>query len=272
MDVFRLFRFSHVTVCVLVAASFAQQPTPDSAKTEVLWHEVRAVSPTMVVLPSGFDASKSYPLVVALHGYGSTSEAFSHIAPPLTRAGFIVALPESPYAILVDGQIGYDWTLHSQHDRALSKQVTSLTVADQIPAVIAQVREKYPIDRVYVLGFSQGSVLALLAGVFESAEIDAVVAFGLPTFRTSWFPGQTLAKGADVRVLLVHGTQDVIASAPISREARDALATAGYKVELRSFTGAHGVPSDEVGYAAEWLSKVPRRAADTLDKNDSTNH
>ena len=106
-----------------------------STQQEVLWHETTAVAPTRVFFPPEFDAGRAHTLVIALHGYGSSAEDFARIAHELTAAGFLVALPESPYAFLVEGRLGFDWTLFHIGDDALSNRATLPLMLEYLPAV-----------------------------------------------------------------------------------------------------------------------------------------
>lgn len=44
-------------------------------------------------------AFRAYPAVIALHGFGGSSEKFDRIGRAFAQAGFIAVLPEAPYPL-----------------------------------------------------------------------------------------------------------------------------------------------------------------------------
>ena len=231
-----------------------QQPAPAPAG-EVLWHEAKALLPTIVVAPPDHDPARPTTLVLGLHGYGGTAEEFAWIADVLAERGFLVALPESPYPMLVGGEVGYDWMLTRTDDEPLEVRAATLAMREHLPAVVRDLRQRHAIDRVYTLGFSQGAALALLTAVHEPELFDGVVSFGIPLFDAGWFSSDTLELGHGLRVLLVHGEQDERAPFAASQDAHAALEAAGYDVTLVPFEGRHHIPEQPLRRAATWMGE-----------------
>lgn len=229
-----------------------QQARP-AARQEVLWNEVESLVPTPLFFPDGFDAGEPRTLIVALHGYGSSAEAFSRVGEQLAAAGFLVAVPQAPYAFVTEGRLGFDWTLHHLDDDVLSDRATLPLVWQFLPALVRDLGERYSVDRVYALGFSQGAVLAMATSINNHDVFDGVVSFGLPDFRPGWFPGDAFAAGREVDVLLVHGDADDRVPFAVSEAARDRLVAAGYDVTLYSFSGGHSVPDEQLARVAQWI-------------------
>jgi phospholipase/carboxylesterase len=192
--------------------------------------------------------------VVALHGYGSSAEIFQRVGDRLAESGLLVALLEAPYAFQEDGQLGYDWTLYNKGaDDALDQRAIRLLCTEFIPRAVRAVKDRYAVDRVYLLGFSQGAFVSLIVAIHNSEMFDGVVSFGLPAYETSWFDVAALEKGRRVRILLLHGSRDEIASPLISDSARDHLIAAKYPLTYRRFNGQHTVPDDQADVAARWI-------------------
>jgi phospholipase/carboxylesterase len=227
-----------------------------SASTDVvtLWHEAKALVPTQVILPPDFDSEVPHSLIIALHGYGSSAEAFANHTRPFTRSGYILAVPEAAYAMLDgEGKLVYDWWLYQMPDREeLHQRAIQSLVNDHLPAVIRDLRQRYRIDQVYILGFSQGAMTAYLAGICQPALFDGIVAFGGMT-RKEWYPGDTLAQGQHVPVLILHGKSDTRMPFSEGERARDLLMKGGYDVTFRPFSGGHTVPSNEFDFVVAWL-------------------
>lgn len=231
----------------------AAQESQSAGRQEVIWHEVESLVPTPLFFPVGFDAEDPHTLIVALHGYGSSAEAFGRVGEQLAAHGFLVALPQAPYAFLVEGRVGFDWTLHHLDDDALANRATLPLVESFLPDLARDIGARYSIDRVYALGFSQGAVLAMATSIINHDVFDGVVSFGLPDLRSGWFPGDAFAAGRGVDVLLLHGDADDRVPFAVSSDARDRLTAAGYDVTLHSFRGGHSVLDEQLDYVARWI-------------------
>ena len=243
-----------LVLLVLSASTVCAQDRPASApETVTLWHEAKALFPTQVMLPEDFDPEEPHTLVLALHGYASTAEAFRRVAAPFVENGYVVALPEAAYAVLVDGRLGYDWWLYQMpENQAMHFRALQPLVYDHLPAVVNDLRERYRIDAVYVLGFSQGALTAFLLGVYQHALFDGIVGFG-GLALAEWYEGDVLAEGRDVRVLIVHGEADAKVAFADGERTRDLFAEHGYDVTFRAFDGGHLVPLDQLDFVADWI-------------------
>jgi predicted esterase len=259
-----MYRWTVASVVILLSLTSPAAQEQDAtdatatspAKTELLWHEAKVLIPTQVFFPPEFEAKRARTLIVALHGIGGTAEEFHRIAEAFAAEGFMVAVAQAAYPMLTQGKIGYDWSLLHRGDFALIKRATELASSNQLPTVVTDLRKRYRIDRVYILGFSQGALLAMVTGLYNSGLFDGVVSFGPPAFDTSWFTGNILAASSGVRILLVHGQEDQSARFAVSEHARDSLKDAGYDVTFRPFAGGHTVPNDQLDFVVKWMRNI----------------
>jgi predicted esterase len=237
----------------------------DSSYT-LLWHEAPALFPVIVETPADYDSTEVYPAIVALHGFGSSSEAFRRIAPVFTNAGFIVVFPEAPYKVPIDEPGDHiSWGLNTwtppplTDDPAIDTRSVELMVLEHIPAAIKRVEEEYKVGTKYILGFSQGAIYAFVTGFYNRDKFDGIIAFGLsgmPSIR-DWLAqrGDSISDGNSLPVLLVSGTEDKMAPHSESEIALELLKQEGYDVTLLSFVGGHAVRDEELEKAAEWLNQ-----------------
>lgn len=232
--------------------------TSSSAGPGLIWHEAPTLTPIRVVLPVQFQAQVSRTLIVALHGYGASAVQFEGVAKQLAADGFLVALPEATYPLIAGRANGFDWTLNQQGDPQLRARATRLLVRS-LPTTVAEIRKRFTVDRVVLLGFSQGALVAMLAGLYDNSAFDGVVTFGLPAFDPGWMALDKAAPATRVRVLLFHGAQDKVAPVAISLQARDHLAGAGFDVVYKPFKGGHAVSGHQLAEVARWIREPDRR-------------
>ncbi|CAN5427137.1 hypothetical protein BH11ARM1_BH11ARM1_08140 [soil metagenome] len=154
-----------------------------------------------LTVPKGYDGTKSVPLVVLLHGWGSNSsqiEDYTGFGAKAQSEGFILATPDG-LGQTPGWNVGYlDLSGQKQDDAAL------------VGAIIDKVQGEVTVDakRIFVVGHSNGAMLANLVGARFSGKVAAIGSvagtIGLPTGPNRLIPDPT----QPISVILVHGTAD----------------------------------------------------------------
>ncbi len=263
-----------LTLAPLTACSaMGQQDRTGERRSEpvLLWHKASALFPIRVHLPEGFDSTQTYPAVIALHGYGGSSERFDRVARAFAQAGFLTVVPEGPYPVpMADADRHSTWELSTwlsdlglgpdlTDDPAIEAQSIKITGFEFLPSVIDRIQEQYRVGPLYAFGFSLGGVYALGGGFYNRDRFEAIIAFGtgsgiereLFTMR-----GGRLEDGSHLKVRLVLGRSDRFVPFSEAERLRDLLKEAGYDVTLDAFDGGHEVPDDALGRAVTWLRKL----------------
>ncbi|MGH9072094.1 MAG: alpha/beta hydrolase family esterase [Acidimicrobiales bacterium] len=160
----------------------------------------------VVHIPSGYSGSTQVPLVLNMHGSGSTAveqEEFTGMDATADAHGFIVAYPQG---IIPDGS-GFDWNVPGEPlvggaavPAGSPDDVTFLT------QVVTVMEQRYCVnpDRVYATGFSGGARMASQLACDSSSTFAAVAPVsGLrrPTPCPTTRP---------VPVMAFHGTADPV--------------------------------------------------------------
>jgi polyhydroxybutyrate depolymerase len=151
-------------------------------------------------LPSNYQAGKTYPLVLAFHGGGGTSNSmkkltgFNRVA---DQAGFIVAYPA--------GYQGY-WADGRPESPAAQQGIDDVGFVSQLVDTLVQ---EYGVDpkRVYATGISNGGNFSQRLGCELANQITAiaVVAAGMPSNLAD-----TCQPARPVPMTLIFGTDDPI--------------------------------------------------------------
>ena len=241
-------------VGITVLLSAAALVTEAEAEERTFWHRTTVLTPTTLVLPDSMSTGTQVPLVIGLHGWGSSAESFKYLGETFAERGVVFAAPESAYPVLFDdGNMGYDWTLSYLGSQEVRARAVEILTTEQIPGLIEYLKSQYPIGPVYLLGFSQGASVAFSVGIRNPALIHGVVSFGLPSLRTERFSQEVLDAGKDLRVMILHGRSDQRTPFRASERARDFLTEAGYSVTFKAFQGGHTVPVDMLTPVLEWI-------------------
>jgi phospholipase/carboxylesterase len=209
--------------------------------------ECPALQPCQVILPEDFDPEESHTLVIGLHGAGDSAGRFARLSASFGENDFIYAAPQAPYA--VPGTAGYVWFGADQVEGDEVNTQSLDLVVEYLDNVIEQMKSSYDIDRVYLIGFSQGAAMSYLAGISRPDEIDGIVVFG-GWLDPRWFTDEELAAASGLRVFIAHGNED---NFELAQQSLETLAQAGYEVDFNEFPGGHFIHLDTLHEAVEWM-------------------
>lgn len=216
--------------------------------------------PYWLHLPPSWKVGKRCFLVIALHGNGGNESNFRHLASLFDIEDLMLAVPQGLYVHPQDG-IGrsrqYTFGLPS-HDRSMWKKADMAT-SDAVAELAREIGRLYPVDKVYLMGFSEGGVYAYQTVILNPRLFHGALVFGarLPDLDrpSSTIDRQRLQAGAGVPVFIAHGERDSVVSVDSARLAEKALKTAGYTVTLHTFDGEHGIPADVLRSGLRWIRK-----------------
>jgi phospholipase/carboxylesterase len=193
-------------------------------------------------------------LVVFLHGVGSRGTDLLPLAQGWRQSlpATAFAAPDGPFAC---GGLGRQWFSVSGVTEANRPQrIVAARPAfdDVLSAAIAQRELLDHLDRVVLVGFSQGSIMALDAIVSGRWPVAAVVAYSGRLASPRPF-----APAGSTQVLLVHGTADPVIPAENSTEAAATLRELGFHTDSRILPGAgHTITAQGAQLGVEFIAKV----------------
>jgi phospholipase/carboxylesterase len=198
-------------------------------------------------------AAKS--LVVFLHGVGSRGADLMPIAqvlrPALQQAAF--AAPDGPFAFDGGGP-GRQWfSVSGVTEANRSQRIVAARAAfdDVVRDAIEQHGLAASLDRVVLVGFSQGSIMALDAIVSGRWPVGAVVAYsGRLASPRPFVRGST-------QVLLVHGGADPVIPAVNSTQTAAALRETGFDAHTHILPGVgHTITAQGAQLGADFVAKA----------------
>jgi phospholipase/carboxylesterase len=201
--------------------------------------------------------SKRPPVLILLHGYGSSeSDLFSfgsRLDSRFLTFSLRGPLPQGqgycwfPIQFRQKGELGYDYN-------------AAATSRDKILSFISNACLAYGADstQVFVLGFSQGAIMAYELACYAPGRIKGVVALsGRMMTETCSSKRDPLIK--KVRFFIAHGTDDGVVNYNGSRSADSLLrAMKVPSVTFRSYKMGHTIVPDELEDLRAWLhANVP---------------
>ena len=192
-------------------------------------------------------------IVVLLHGYGADGSDLidlgRHWAQVLPDALFVS--PNAPHPC---GQnpYGYEW-FPLQIDRIQGRIEGARDAAPAIVELLADLWDQTGLSaaQTWLVGFSQGAMMALHVGTGMDQPLAGIVAFSGAFIASDAFMAGAVAHPP---VALIHGDSDQVVDPALSREAAEALTQAGFEVSLHISKGvAHGISPDGLDVASAFL-------------------
>ena len=194
-------------------------------------------------------------LVVFLHGYGADGNDLIALgrewAPLLPNAAFVSPNAPEPCAMAPMGRQWFDLSMGDM-------SIIAAGVKRATPALNAFLnaelnRQGLTADSLALVGFSQGTMMALAVGLTRAARPRAIVGYSgaLATVEDLPPPGQGPA------ILLVHGDMDEVIPVEALTMAREALGQAGLSVQWHISRGiGHGIDADGLRLGGDFLKRA----------------
>jgi phospholipase/carboxylesterase len=200
------------------------------------------------------------PVVLILHGLGTNANDLLPLCEELHLPPCRYVLPDAPLHLPGYDQGAYAWYDFQTNDR---KQIEDsrdylFKVMDSFakdPNGGAALGGKEGARPLILVGFSEGGVMALEAGLNYKGEIAAIVSMSgyIPD------PSATLTDAKapfGTPILLIHGIKDGVVPVEGSRHATQLLKRKGYKPILRLFPMTHTITTESLGEASKFIQGV----------------
>jgi phospholipase/carboxylesterase len=205
-------------------------------------------------------AESAVATVILLHGLGADGWDF---VPIVEELGLPPALPVRfvfPHAPLRPVTVNAGYVMRAWYDiRSFTPEgrADAAGLAESVEQVNAylqtEIARGIAASRIVLAGFSQGSAVALSAGLRHPGRLAGLLA--LSTYLP--FPERLVAEkssaNADVPILMCHGRMDPVVHLAMGTEARDVLEAQGYAVEWHEYPMQHEVCAEELVEVGRWL-------------------
>jgi len=192
-------------------------------------------------------------LVVFLHGYGADGNDLIGLAPVLgpLMPDVVFHAPNAPQPC-EGNPFGYQWFPVSRLDPTLAL-AGARSAAPDIDAFLDEKMAEHGLDesRTCLVGFSQGTMMALHVGLRRARPLAGIVGF------SGMLAGPEILKD-EIRsrppILLAHGDSDEMLPHVLSERAAEVLRQNGVEVAVHIAQGVgHGINDSALSHAARFL-------------------
>jgi phospholipase/carboxylesterase len=188
--------------------------------------------------------------IILLHGVGSNESDLFSFADKLPRDFYVIA-PRAQFSL---GAGRYAWyNVDFSTGQPVFDKAQEISSREVIRKFIAQVKQKYQVDEVYLGGFSQGAIMSFSVGLTNPKEVKGIISLSgrlLVEIRP------TIIKNDDVqqlKVFLAHGVLDNTLRVQFAREAKLYLDNLGVQLSYHEYDMGHQINEVELKDLNDWL-------------------
>lgn len=197
--------------------------------------------------PKQIQENKVYPALFLIHGRGSNEQNMFDFVAGLEEEFFIFSvrghIPQPP------GYAFFTFKVYGYPDREGFDEGVKL-----ITRFIDYAVKEYPLDahHLYLLGFSQGSVLSNTLALTMGNRIKGIVSLSgyIPVFVKEEYDKKSVA---GLSVFISHGLEDPVLPYEWGESARDYFIDADAVVTFHSYSCGHTVSLENQMDYTEWL-------------------
>lgn len=214
-----------------------------------------------VHVPPGYQEDEPAPLLVLLHGYGTTGQiqsAYLGLEEAVDEAGMLYVHPDG-----VTNKI--DKQYWNATDACCGPRTGAPDDSAYLAAVIAQVKDDYNVDprRVFLVGHSNGGFMSYRMSCDHADEIAAIVSLEAATFADP----KDCAPSEPVAILEVHGTGDRTIRYDGGEIAGRAYPSATTTVETwAAYNGCSTTPGTAEPATRDIVADLPSATVTTYDR------
>ncbi|NBO92388.1 MAG: hypothetical protein EBV06_08780 [Planctomycetia bacterium] len=201
--------------------------------------------PLRTFLPRGYEPSYPYPLIVFLHGKGSSEEQILRLAPRVSRRNYICIAPRGPHVVGPDreGKITYSWGNDTEEPM----------FEDYVFRAIEQTCRSYHVhtERIFLAGFREGASLAYRLALQHPDKFGGIISLNGSMPRRG--PLLRLQDVRGLKVMIGHGIANSVVPLSLAKQDYRLFYAAGMSVRMTTYPTTHRIHVDMLRDVDQWL-------------------
>ena len=194
------------------------------------------------------------PLLILLHGIGADENDLFGLASFLDERFFIASV-QAPFTLPYGGYAWFELILEPNKPMGYNAnqfEQSRQMIFEFIDAIIAE--HDLDADRVYLCGFSQGSMMSMSCLLQNPKKFAGVVAMSGRAI-TEMIPADSNSDDfKDFPVLVTHGIYDPVLPIENGRATKELLSRLPVELEYKEYPMAHEISQESLRDVTDWLS------------------
>ena len=195
------------------------------------------------------------PLMIMLHGYGSNEQDLFSFADELADELLII----SAKAPLTLGMGSYAWySIRFSEDSANFSDTTEAKVSlEKIDIFINEVKKEFKVNtnNIFLLGFSQGTILSIAYALNNPDKVQHVVALSGYVNQQLLQDGFKENNFNNLDLFVSHGSEDQVIPVIWARKTPDFLNALGIENSYKEYPVGHGVAPQNFYDFQKWVQE-----------------
>ena len=202
-----------------------------------------------------FLEGKPQQAIILCHGYGGDGKDISILANNWRRflPNAIFLCPDAPEICSINSG-GYQWFDLMSEDE--SKIVENSLIAEKkLNLFIDEILESLNLspDKLGLVGFSQGCMLALQAALKREDKIKCILGYSGKIMNKNYLDGKIVSRP---NIFLMHGDKDTVVPLSHLLEAKEFFNKNNYKIKIKIFKNCeHKIPVEGSSLGLEFLKQ-----------------
>ncbi len=192
------------------------------------------------------------PLLILLHGIGADENDLFGLTTFLDERFFIVSV-QAPFTLPYGG---YAWfELIIEPHKPIGYNVAQFEQSrGMILQFVDEIAAEYNLDadKIYLCGFSQGSMMSLSVALSDPEKFVGVVAMS-GRAMTEMLP-KNPDKLKNLPIFVTHGLYDPVLPIENGRATKEILSRLPVEIEYKEYPMAHEISQESLSDVANWLS------------------
>ncbi|MFH0991616.1 MAG: alpha/beta hydrolase-fold protein [bacterium] len=252
---------SMLILCVLgmIAANACaftgpEAPLHGGGQDVIVYAKAHRMQRILLKLPQSYDPTKSYTLLLGLHGNGGNAEGLSSAFARYAKEQILVAFLDGQYPRLSGG---YSW-YYETGNKNLWEKFDTLSISNLLETINA-ISKQYSIGNVFVFGFSQGASLAYMTGLRNPGLIRGVAAIAgsMPEIDNEGAVVHSgdITNARRVKMFIARGRSDNQVGKNHFNAQKEFFTKQGYDVTTLEFDAGHGLTDELMERVLEWIKE-----------------
>jgi len=223
---------------------------PEYSGDEYLFY-AEAAFRCLLHFPDDYDPSREYPLLIGLHGFGDSPESFIRVWNYFDEPDFIYACPRGPYPFTENNVTAFSW--FRPWEEGLDIHELDMLSTEYVMTLVDDLREKYLISDVYLMGFSQGCALTWMTGLTHPDAFAGLIGLA-GRLDTTFVSPSDYGDVSGLRAFVANGTMDEAVDVQVGLSAVEVLEGLGIETVFSTWEGVHMVNRPVILQVQEWMN------------------